>query len=151
MVPEFSDICVPDCIPTHTEIPVHEVEKYRYRYTGFEFGPVPITRGNTPKQRVDKENVTEKWFRFLVLLKNARVVRKFLNCFSLLFLMHISIKFPGTILINVTLLSNSKCTRKLNILFMQKTGTSTLCFVASCGPSATAVALPHSMIGNKEK
>jgi hypothetical protein len=44
MVPEFSDICVPDCIPTHTEIPVHEVEKYRYRYTGFEFGPVPITK-----------------------------------------------------------------------------------------------------------
>ena len=33
MVPEFSDICVPDCIPTHTEIPVREVEKYRYRYT----------------------------------------------------------------------------------------------------------------------
>jgi len=43
MVPEFSYICVPDCIPTHTEIPVHEVEKYRYRNTGFEFGSVPIT------------------------------------------------------------------------------------------------------------
>jgi hypothetical protein len=45
MVPEFSDIYVPDCIPTHTEnseIPVHEVEKYRYRFTGFDFGSVQI-------------------------------------------------------------------------------------------------------------
>ena len=38
--------------------------------------------GNSAKQRVDKENVTEKWFGFLASFKNARVVRKFLNWFS---------------------------------------------------------------------
>ena len=43
LVPEYTIVQRSIEYRPHTEIPVREVEKYRYRYTGFEFGPVPIT------------------------------------------------------------------------------------------------------------
>ena len=43
LVPESSNGLQFSEYRPHTEIPVLEVEKYRYRHTGFEFGPVPIT------------------------------------------------------------------------------------------------------------
>ena len=54
LVPESSNGLQFSAYRPHTEIPVHEVEKYRYRYTGFEFGPVPITTDSRGQRRMEK-------------------------------------------------------------------------------------------------